>query len=194
MTKRRVIAHCTLTLDGYSSGPDGPAHDTWLHRHAAARATGAYFEGLWRGCDTALMGRTNYEGFAAVWPGITADPATDARTRDLGRWLGSVEKCVVSTTLTAEAATWADTRVFRGAEDAVSTLTAEDGRDILVLSSATLIQSLLRQDLVDELRLVVVPVLVGGGLRPLPDGVSREWTLAGSTTLPDGAVGLAYER
>ena len=50
---------CTVSIDGYSSGPDGPAGDSWLHEHALRPATGEYFEGIWRGCDTALLGRTN---------------------------------------------------------------------------------------------------------------------------------------
>jgi len=84
--------------------------------------------------------------------------------------------------------------VFRDAAEAVATLKSEPGRDILVLNGATLIQSMLAADLVDDLRLVVVPVLLGGGLRLLPDGVSGRWHLASSTTLPDGALGLYYRR
>jgi dihydrofolate reductase len=71
---------------------------------------------------------------------------------------------------------------------------AEPGRDILVLNSAMLIQSMLTAGLVDDLRLAVVPVLLGSGLRLLPDRVSGAWNLASSTTLPDGALGLHYQR
>jgi dihydrofolate reductase len=194
MTERRVMIQCTISIDGYSSGPSGPEHDTWLYEHAMRPATGEYFEGIWRGCSTALMGRNNYVGFHGVWPGITEDPATDPRTRDLGRWLCSVEKGVVSTTLQESQATWENTRIFRDANEAVKTLKAEPGRDILVLNSAKLIQSMLTAGLVDDLRLVVVPVLLGGGLRLLPDGVSGSWDLASSTTLPDGALGVHYQR
>jgi dihydrofolate reductase len=194
MSERRVIAHCVISIDGYSSGPEGPAHDTWLYEHVMRPATEEYFEGIWRGCSTALLGRNNYQGFHAVWPGITADPATDPRTRDLGRWLCSVEKGVVSTTLPESEATWESSRVFRDAGQAVATLRAEPGRDILVLNSAKLIQSMLAAGLVDDLRLAVVPVLLGGGLRLLPDGVSTAWTLASATTLPDGALGVHYQR
>jgi dihydrofolate reductase len=194
MSERRVMVQCTVSIDGYSSGPRGPEHDTWLYEHVMRPATGEYFEGIWRGCSTALMGRSNYVGFYFVWPGITEDPATDPRTRDLGRWLCSVEKGVVSTTLPESEATWENTRVFRDPGEAVKTLKAEPGRDILVLNSATLIQSMLAAGLVDDLRLVIVPVLLGGGLRLLPDGVSGGWDLASSTTLPDGALGVHYQR
>lgn len=194
MSERRVMAWCTVSIDGYSSGPGGPEHDTWLYEHVMRPATGEFFEGIWRGCSTALLGRNNYTGFHYVWPGITEDPATDPRTRDLGRWLCSVEKGVVSTTLPEQEATWENSRVFRDAGEAVATLKAEPGRDILVLNSAKLIQSLLAAGLVDDLRLAVVPVLLGGGLRLLPDGVSGAWDLVSSTTLPDGALGLHYQR
>lgn len=194
MSERRVMAWCTVSIDGYSSGPQGPEHDTWLYEHVMRPATAEYFEGIWRGCSTALLGRSNYLGFHAVWPGITADQQTPARTRDVGRWLCSVEKGVVSTTLPGAEATWENSRVFRDAGTAVATLKAEPGRDILVLNSATLIQSMLAAGLVDDLRLAVVPVLLGGGLRLLPDGVSIAWDLVSSTTLPDGALGVHYRR
>jgi hypothetical protein len=84
MTERRVMAWCTVSIDGYSSGPGGPEHDTWLYEHVMRPATGEF--------------------------------------------------------------------------------------------------------------LAVVPVLLGGGLRLLPDGVSVDWDLVSSTTLPDGAVGLHEQR
>ena len=194
MSERRVMTWCTVSIDGYSSGPEGFEHDTWLYEHVGRPATGEYFEGIWRGCSTALMGRNNYLGFHSVWPGITQDPATDPRTRDLGRWLCSVEKGVVSTTLPQSEATWENTRVFKDPGTAVAALKAEPGRDILVLNSAQLIQSMLAAGLVDDLRLAFVPVLLGGGRRLLPDGVSGAWDLVSSTTLPDGALGVHYQR
>jgi dihydrofolate reductase len=110
-TTRRIVAWTSLTLDGYTSGPNGPAGDTWLHEHAGHPATAEYFEGIWRGADTILLGRTNYEGFHAVWPAITRDERTDPRTRDLGRWLDATEKVVVSRTLTD--ARWENSRITR---------------------------------------------------------------------------------
>ncbi|MGJ6969303.1 dihydrofolate reductase family protein [Streptosporangium sp. G11] len=189
---RRIVAQCGVSIDGYSSGPDGPEHDTWLYGHAATEASAEHFEGLWRGCSSALVGRTNYVGFHSVWPGITRDPATDPRTRELGRWLDSVDKAVVSTTLTE--APWENSRIFTDLSTAVATLRSEPGRDILVLNSATVIQSLLAADLVDDLRLSVLPVLLGGGLRLLPEGVSSGWSLVSSTAMAHGAIAVHYRR
>jgi dihydrofolate reductase len=182
---RRVIAWCSVSIDGYSSGPDGPAHDTWLYQHALKDATAEHFEGIWRGCSSALVGKNNYLGFHSVWPAITRDPATDPRTRGLGQWLDEVDKAVVSTTLTETP--WSNSRLFSDSR-------SEEGTNILVMNSATLIQSLLREDLVDDLRLAVVPVMLGGGLRLLPDDAEGSWTLASTTVLAHGAVSLHYER
>lgn len=110
VSNRKIIAWCSVSVDGYSSGPGGPADDRWLHEHAA-------------------------------------DPAraddTDPRTRELGRWLDAVDKAVVSTTI--DDAPWSHSRIFRDPRSAVGALRAEPGRDVLVLNSATLIGSLLRE-------------------------------------------------
>jgi dihydrofolate reductase len=189
---RRIVAWTSLTLDGYTSGPDGPAGDTWLHEHAGHPATAEYFEGIWRAADTILLGRTNYEGFHAVWPDMTRDERTDPRTRDLGRWLNATEKVVVSRTLTD--APWENSRITRDLTAEVEQLGQGPGRDVLVLNSASVIAELLRQDLVDDLRLALVPVLVGGGLRLFPDGVDGRFHTAGVTALEHGAVGLHLRR
>ena len=191
-TQRRIVAACSVSIDGYSSGPGGTAEDDWLYEHAGREETSSHFEGVWRGCSTALVGRTNYEGFHSAWPGITEDPANDQRTRALGQWLAAVDKVVLSTTLTD--APWENSRIFRDLGSAVGTLRSEPGGDILVINSASVIQALLREDEVDDLQLMVVPVLLGGGLRLLPDGVDSAWSLASSTTMAHGAIALHYRR
>lgn len=189
---RRVVAWVSVTLDGFTSGPQGTEQDGWLYEHAEQEQTAAYFEGVWRGADTALLGRTNYEGFCSVWPGITRDPGTEPRTRALGQWLDSVEKVVFSRTL--ERAEWRNTRVARDLEAEVRTLKRAPGRDILVLNSASVIQALLRAELLDDLRVAVVPALVGGGLRLFPEGLAAELTLAETAVFAHGAVALHYRR
>jgi dihydrofolate reductase len=191
--RRRVVAWVNVSIDGYTSGPGGPEHDTWLHENAMKDQTMAYFEGIWRGASTALMGRTNYVGFASVWPAITRDPATDPRTRDLGTWLDGVEKVVVTRTL--READWPNSRIARDLETEVRALRSKPGRDILVLNSASVIRALLRLDLLDDLRMIIVPVTLGGGLRLLPEGIpAATWDLAEVTALAHGAMGVHYRR
>ena len=191
---RRVVAWASVSMDGCTSGPGGPAHDQWLYEHAGHEQTSAYFEGIWRGASTALLGRKNYEGFYSVWPGITRDPSTPARVRDLGAWIDAVEKVVFSTTLTSTE--WENSRLARQPLEAeVKALKEQPGRDIFVMNSASIIHQLLRAGLIDDLRMAIVPSVLGGGLRLLPDGLpASKWELAETTTLAHGAVGLHYRR
>jgi dihydrofolate reductase len=140
------------------------------------------------------MGRTNYEGFHGYWPPVARDPESSPRGRDLAVWLDEVEKVVFSRTLTE--AEWSNARIAdREPPDEVAALKAVEGRDILVLNSASIIRALLGADLVDEMRLNLVPLVLGGGLRIFPDGLPRsEWELASSASLPGGTLGLQYRR
>ena len=191
-SRRRIVAWASVSIDGRTSGPDGPAGDTWLYAHAMQEDTSIFYEGVWRGATTALVGRTNYDGFASVWPDITRDPATDDRTRALGRWLEAVEKVVVSH---HDDLSWENSRVTHDLEAEVRALKGASGGDILVLNSASVVRQLLELDLVDDLWLAIVPVVLGDGLRLLPDGLPpSDWRLAQSTTLAHGAIGVHYRR
>ncbi|TLF92246.1 hypothetical protein FEK35_31000 [Nocardia cyriacigeorgica] len=123
-TGRRVAAEVTVSMDGYSS--TGPGDDmSWCMDHIVSAQSELYYEGIWRGVDTALLGRTNWEGFTAVWPGLTEDPSSSARTRDLGQWLATVEKVVFSTTLEQsdlDKAAWTNARIGRDLETEVRAL------------------------------------------------------------------------
>jgi len=162
--------------------------------HAGSDETMAWFEGVFRGASTALMGRTNYEGFFGYWPAVARDPESSPRGRDLAVWLDEVEKVVFSRTLTE--AEWSNARIAgREPAEEAAALKAAKGRDIIVVNSASIIRALLDADLVDELRLILVPVVVGGGLRLFADGLPRsEWDLSSATTLPGGTLGLQYRR
>jgi dihydrofolate reductase len=192
MGTRTVIASVTVSLDGCSAGPGGDL--TGLVEQAGAPETMAWFAGVYSGANTALMGRTNYEGFYGYWPPVARDPESSPRGRDLALWLDEVEKIVFSRTLTE--AEWSNARIAdREPADEVAALKAAEGRDIMILNSASIIRALLDADLVDEMRLILVPVVLGGGLRIFPDGLPRsEWELASSAGLPGGTLGLQYRR
>jgi dihydrofolate reductase len=166
---------------------------TWLGEHVVHDQVMAYDEGNWRGASTAVVGRTNYEGFFGFWPPVANDPASPPRHRDLAIWLDTVEKVVFSRTL--RSAAWQITRVAAHLETEMRALKRAPGRDILVLDSASIIRALLNSDLLDELQLFVLPTLLGGGLRFFPDGLaSSTWQLLGVATFPTGAVALRYGR
>jgi dihydrofolate reductase len=136
--------------------------------------------------EAQLLGRVTYEGFAAAWPTIE-DGAGFAEK------MNSMPKYVVSSTLREPS--WENTTVLSGdLADEVARLHREIDGVILVAGSAQLVQGLLERDLVDELRLMVFPVLLGEGKR-LFGGVSEKkpLRLTGTKTLGDGIALLTYE-
>jgi len=183
---RNVIASVSVSIDGRTAGPDGDV--SWLGPHIAALAP--IFEGVWRGADTVVVGRSNFLGFEAYWPAVAADPAADPRDRDLARWLDDVEKVVVSRTL--ETTTWRNSRVAHDLVTEVQALKKAPGRDIMVLNSATVIQQLLAAGLVDDLRINLMPEILGGGPCLLDSVPRSSWTLAGSATSGAGTLSLRY--
>ena len=109
--------------------------------------------------DALLLGRVTYEGFAAAWPQM------EEQTGEYGAWMNGYPKSVVSTTL-EEPLQWKNARLVEGdLTEKVSDLKRGPGKDILVFGSGDLVNALMRQDLIDEYRLMVSPVVVGSGKR-----------------------------
>jgi dihydrofolate reductase len=139
--------------------------------------------------DAQLLGRTTYEGFAQAWPEM------EETEGEFAARMNSMPKYVVSTTLSDEDATWQNSTVIRDdVPAAVAKLRDEVDGDILVGGSGQLVQTLLDEGLVDELRLMVFPIVVGEGKRLF--GEQREMTelkLKDSRTIgPDGIISLTY--
>jgi dihydrofolate reductase len=182
---RTVSANITLSLDGFVAGPGDDM--SWLIETALHEQCAAGFAGYWRGVDTVLLGRTNYEGFHGFWPAVADDPAADARSRDFSRWFDDVEKVVFSRTL--ETAPWVNSRVSRELESEVRALRGTPGRTVAVFSSASLIRALLAADLLDELRITRVPAILGEGRPFLEGSLPRStWSAESVQTIPTGAV------
>jgi dihydrofolate reductase len=136
--------------------------------------------------EVQLLGRVTYEGFAAAWP---------SRNDAFADKLNSDPKYVVSSTLTEPE--WQNTKVISGdVVDGISKLKDETEGVILVAGSGTLVQTLLAADLVDELRLMVFPTILGRGRRLFPDGIDRlKLKLAESRTVgADGVQVQVYAR
>ena len=152
-----------VTLDGVIDDPGGAegGRGGWAFRFdRGAEGDRFKFDEL-TAADAQLLGRVTYEGFAKAWPAMNGD--------DFGRKMNSMPKFVVSSTL--ESAEWENTTVLRG--DLVEEVTALQERfdgDVLVAGSARLAQSLFAHDLVDQLNLMVFPILLGGGKRLFAEG------------------------
>jgi dihydrofolate reductase len=143
---------------------------------------------------TVLFGRKNYQGFGSYWPVVADDPAADPRDRAFAAWLHRTEKVVFSTTLTE--APWENSRVVSGdLPGEVRKLREQDGGDIIVLASGSVIRALLDTDLLDRLSITLCPAVVGSGTRLLEDGLpASAWTLADCTPADSGAICLLYDR
>jgi dihydrofolate reductase len=138
--------------------------------------------------DAMLLGRVTYEGLAAFWPNQPGGtPMVD--------YINSVPKYVVSKTL-EEPLGWNNSTLIRGEEFAekVAELKRQEGKDITVIGSGALVRSLLKDGLLDELRLMVHPVILGSGKRLFEEGEDRKaLELAKTETFGSGVVSLTYE-
>jgi len=191
---RRLVTNIALSLDGHYQGPGGPHDMAWLMPYAISDVSREHLTRLWEPATTALLGRVNAEGFLGFWPTVLDMPEADERDRAYARWLVDAEKVVLSTTLTE--APWERTRIVNApAADVADELKAQDGGDIVVFASASVITALLKADRVDRLALTIFPTFTGGGPTIFPDGLpAAGWSLASAEHGDDGTVALMYDR
>ncbi|WP_219505981.1 dihydrofolate reductase family protein [Nonomuraea ceibae] len=191
---RRVTANLSLTMDGRYNGPGGPADFAAFAPYVTSEAARDHMTRMWESATTALLGRVNAEGFLGYWPPVAEDEDADPRDRGYAKWLVDVEKVVFSSTLTE--APWERARVVNApAADVVAELRTQEGGDILVNSSASVIKPLLAADLVDRLYLMIFPEIAGGGQRLLEDGLpATSWKLTHQETGAMGEMAMVYDR
>jgi dihydrofolate reductase len=179
---RKIVANFFISLDGVVERPD-----QWHFPYFNDEMGQVVGQGM-ATSDAMLLGRRTYEEFAAFWPQQPRDePPADH--------MNSTAKIVVSNTLaTAE---WENSRIVRG--DALAAelkrLKQQDGKNIGTVGSATLVRSLLRDGLVDELHLLVHPLVVGSGKRLFEEGTGKvPLKLLTSKTFSTGVLYLVYGR
>ncbi|RMI36808.1 dihydrofolate reductase family protein [Streptomyces triticirhizae] len=183
-----------VSLDGVVQGPGGPNEDTsdgftrggWVVPYAD-EAMGRLVSGWFDAADAFLLGRRTYEIFAAHWP-LISDPDDIVAARLNGR-----PKYVASGRL--KTPSWQGTSVLsRDVATEVAALKERPGRELQVHGSGGLAQTLLREGLVDEVRLLTFPVVLGGGRRLFPEGSPpRALRLTGAESTPTGVVVQVYE-
>jgi dihydrofolate reductase len=192
-SKRKVVANISLSLDGRIAGPGGEYDMGWIVPHAITDGSRSHMVEVTSPATTALLGRKNYQGFGGFWPAVADDENADPKDRVFSRWLNEVEKVVFSTTLTT--VDWENARL--ATEDPAATvkqLREQDGGDIVVLASTSVISQLLDAGEVDRLSVTLCPELVGGGSRLFTDGQTASWTLTSSTATESGALCVIYDR
>jgi dihydrofolate reductase len=186
----KVVVLTNLTLDGVMQGPARPdedrrggfEHGGWAAPYAAMEATGNNFASA----GALLFGRRTYENFYAVWPKQTNSPYTE--------FLNTIPKYVASTTL-KEPLPWSNSTLLKGdAAQAVSQLKQQPGKDLLIMGSGELIQSLMRANLIDDYVLLIHPLVLGSGRRLFPDGgAAATLRLVATSTTDKGVVIASYQ-
>jgi dihydrofolate reductase len=172
---RKLIVTNIVSLDGYYEGPSKNVMDLFGYRFEAYptdESFDAYNAERLRAADTLLLGRTSYEGFKSYWPPVAEDPHAAPIEREISRLNNAIDKVVVSDVLTAEETEpWHNTRIISRADahEQIAELKRQTGKDILVFGSRMLWNNLLANSMVDELHLMIAPVVLGAGT-PLFDG------------------------
>ena len=186
----RLVVTEFVSLDGVMEDPGGAEgfkHGGWSFAFPSEEA-GKYKLDELMASDAQLLGRKTYEGFAKVWPTVKDDIG-------FAEQFNAMPKYVVSSTL--QTADWNNSTILKGdLVDEVRKLKAMPGRDLLVAGSAQLVQGLLENGLVDELRLMVHPVVLGSGKRIFGDAPDKmDLKLVEARPLGDaGQVMLIYSQ
>jgi dihydrofolate reductase len=186
----KVIVFTNLTLDGVMQAPGRPdedrrggfEHGGWATPYAAMAQAGDSMANT----GALLLGRRTYEDFYAVWPKRKDDP--------ISALLDNMQKYVASTTL-SEPLAWINSTLLKGdAAQAVARLKRELSKDLVVMGSGELAQSLMRGNLVDEYVLLIHPLILGSGRRLFPDGGAfAALRLVGTKTTNNGVVIASYQ-
>jgi dihydrofolate reductase len=183
----RIVVTEFVSLDGVVEAPGGGEdfrHGGWSFEINRGEEGDKFKLDEALDAEALLLGRVTYEGFAAAWP---------SRDGDFADKFNNMPKYVVSSTL--EHPDWNNSTVLSGdVDEEVSKLKREKDGDIVVHGSPRLVQALLEHDLVDELRLMVFPVVLGSGKRLFGETSDRKpLRLADSRTVGDGVSILIYE-
>ncbi|HKA48656.1 MAG TPA: dihydrofolate reductase family protein [Candidatus Dormibacteraeota bacterium] len=182
----RIVVTEFVSLDGVMEDPGGAEdfkYGGWSFEISRGDEGDKFKVDEALDAEALLLGRKTYQGFAAAWP---------SRSGEFADKFNSMPKYVVSSTL--EQAEWNNSTVLKGdVVEAVSKLRQRTGGDIVVHGSAQLVQALLEHDLVDELRLMVYPVVLGSGKRIFGETSDKKrLRLASSRTVGDGVAILIY--
>ncbi|OMC56241.1 deaminase [Mycobacterium sp. IS-836] len=191
----RIVLSDFMSLDGVVQAPGGQGEDTdggfahggWSMPYFDPETMGAAVTETMAITDALLFGRRTWQTMAAAWPDRAGDPFADR--------MNEIPKYVASRTLTPDDLTWPASHLLPAGDaiGAIRRLRAQSGGAIQVMGSASLAAQLIDHDLVDEYRLMIEPILLGGGKRVFPsDGRARALELVSVTTTGTGVLICTY--
>jgi dihydrofolate reductase len=187
---RKLIVTEWISLDGFVSGPND---DMSYVGESFNEEMGKYEFDIVTQSDTLVLGRLTYESFAGSWPYVPDKPGVDEGEKAYAQQLNAMRKMVFSTTL--KSAEWAGSQLFRQIDpEQIKSAKQEEGKDMLIYGSASIIQQLTNLGLIDEYQLLVHPVLLGGG-KPLFKDVKekRKLRLVSARPFTSGVVLMTYQ-
>ncbi|MET9729161.1 dihydrofolate reductase family protein [Streptomyces sp. NPDC006458] len=193
----RIVITEFISLDGVVQAPGGPKEDTdggfahggWTGPYFDPEVVGGAFDAALGEADAVLFGRRTWAVMASAWPARAGDPFADR--------INSIRKYVVSDSLGESDLTWENTVRIPVAEAVaeLSKLREAEGGNVLVMGSATLARTLIAEGLADELRLIVMPVVLGGGKTIFPDGGEKfPFELVSTAKAGTGTLVNVYRR
>jgi dihydrofolate reductase len=191
----RIVISDFISLDGVVQAPGGKEEDTdggfehggWSMPFFDPETMGPAFDEAMENTEAVLFGRRTWQVMAAAWPGRAGDPFADR--------LNAIKKYVASRTLGQGDLDWTNSSLLPpdDAIGAVRKLREQSGGDIGMMGSASLATQLIENDLVDEYRLMIEPIVLGGGKKLFPDdGKARTLELVGTTTSSTGVQICTY--
>ncbi len=191
----RIVVTDFISLDGVVQAPGGPDEDTdggfahggWSMPFFDPDTMGPVFDEGMKATEALLFGRRTWQAMAAAWPDRAGDPFADR--------MNEIVKYVASRTLTQDDLTWPNSILLPAGDviPAVGRLRDQPGGDIQVMGSSGLAQTLISNDLVDEYRLMIEPIILGGGKRLFPeDGTAQTLQLIRTATTPTGVHICTY--
>ncbi len=190
-----IVLSDFMSLDGVVQAPGGPTEDTdggfthggWSTPYFDPEVMGSAIAEVMATTEALLFGRRTWQAMAGAWPDRNGDPFADR--------MNEIPKYVASRTLTLDDLTWAGSTLLP-ADDAIGAvrdLRARDGSALQVMGSPSLAAQLIEHDLVDEYRLMIEPILLGGGKRVFPDdGEARPLELVSTSTTAGGVLICTY--
>jgi dihydrofolate reductase len=191
----KIVVSEFMSLDGVVQAPGGRDEDTdggfehggWSMRYFDVDTMGSTIDEVMRSTEALLFGRRTWEVMAGAWPGRAGDPFADR--------MNEITKYIASRTLSQDELTWTNSHLLPPDDvlGAVAKLKIEDSGDIQVMGSASLVRQLIENDLVDEYRLMIEPVVLGGGKRLFPeDGSLRDLELVDTSLSSTGVHICTY--
>jgi dihydrofolate reductase len=191
----RVVVSEFMSLDGVVQAPGGPEEDTdggfahggWSMPYFDPEVMGAAIGEGMSTAEALLFGRRTWQGMAAAWPERGGDPFADQ--------MNAIKKYVASRTLTPGDLTWENTTLLSSdnALADIAALRAKDGGDIQIWGSASLVRVMLAEGLVDQLNLMIEPIVLGGGKSIYSaDGIARRFRLESVTQANTGVLCCRY--